>query len=93
MGWASVVGGLKERLGKVGLLLTILGKGLEVEAMSLEMAGRTWGGARASKVLLNHIFKLLEGIRIDVKLPFKILTKFTLHSVDLPKLEHPLTND
>ena len=50
-------------------------------------------GARASKVLPNHILELLEGIRIDVKLPFEILTKFTLHSVDLLKLEHPLTND
>ena len=50
-------------------------------------------GARASKVLLNHILKLLEGIRIDIKLPFEILTKFTLHLVDLPKLEHPLTNN
>ena len=50
-------------------------------------------GARASEVLLNHILKLLEGIRINIKLPFEILTKFVLHSVDLPKLEHPLTND
>ena len=50
-------------------------------------------GARASEVLLNHILDLLDGIRIDVKLPFEILTKFTLHLVDLPKLEHPQTND
>ena len=50
-------------------------------------------GARASKVLPNHILELLEGIRINVKLPFEILTIFTHHSVDLLKLEHPLTND
>ena len=42
MGFSS--GGSKEGLGKVGLLPTIVGKGLKVEAMSLEMAGGTWVG-------------------------------------------------
>ena len=42
MGFSS--GGLKEGIGNVELLVTIAGKGLEVEATSLEMAGRMWVG-------------------------------------------------
>ena len=42
MGFSS--GGLKEGIGNVELLATIVGKGLEVEAMSLEMVGRMWVG-------------------------------------------------
>ena len=42
MGFSS--GGSKEGRGKVGLLPTIVGKGLEVEVTSLEMVGRIWVG-------------------------------------------------
>ena len=50
-------------------------------------------GARAGKDLLNGILKLPEGTGININLPFEILTKFLLHSVYIPKLEHALAND
>ena len=56
----------------------------------LEYIGRI--GAWASKVLVDHVLKCLEGAGLDVKLLVEILTHLVLHLVDLPQLDHALTD-
>ena len=56
----------------------------------LEYIGRI--GAWASKVLVDHVLKFLEGAGLDVKLLVEILAHLVLHLVDLPQLDHALTN-
>ena len=47
-------------------------------------------GSGASKVLADHVLKLLEGTRLNVQLPVKILAHLMLHLVHLPELKHCL---
>ena len=47
-------------------------------------------GSRASKVLADHVLELLEGTRLNIQLPVKILAYHMLHLVDLPELKHCL---
>ena len=56
----------------------------------LEYIGRI--GAWASKVLVDHVLKFLEGAGLDIKLLVEILAHLALHLVDLPQLDHALTD-
>ena len=56
----------------------------------LEYIGRI--GAWASEVLADHVLKFLEGVGLNIKLLVEILAHLTLHLVDLPQLDHDLTD-
>ena len=56
----------------------------------LEYIGRI--GSWASEVLADHVLKFLEGAGLNVKLLVEILAHLALHLVDLPQLDHALTD-
>jgi hypothetical protein len=48
---------------------------------------------RTNNVFVNHLLELSEGGRIDVQLPFEMMTHSPVHIADLSQLEHSLDDN